>query len=46
MAEVALLLLPLQNVCQPHYKVTVLQGRNSGNLIWFNKQLAKNLQKI
>lgn len=46
MEEVAVLLLLPQKVCQPHYKVTVLQARNSDNLIWFAKQLAKKAFKI
>lgn len=46
MEEVALLLLLPQNVCWPHYKVTVLQDRKSDSLIWFAKQLAKNFKII
>ena len=46
MVEVALLLNPLQNVCQPYIKVAVLQSRNSGSLIWFAKKLARKPPKL
>lgn len=36
----------MQNVCQPHHKVTELQGRNGDSLIWFAKQLSKKPFKI